>query len=432
MIEVGDRGTSVLETALLQLQWHSLMDQLGPVTDLDGFPTDSTALAVLEHLDDQEDLCATDAVRAMVLAQRLAARLEQLTSKFAAIIGDNPDPDDWAREEVSAALNVSLFQSDRYLRMGRAFEGEFVATGEAVRDGEISFPHAVALVEGLSGLTGDVDLPSLEEQLLDRAADERVGAFRATVKRMVAEAEPKTFDERCAMAQECRRVWVYPDEYAMGHVSADLPGPVAMAFDKYLDGCADAADRYDPRTRDQLRADAFAAMISEALAKGGLPTHQGLPVQLNVTMTQASVFGQTQTPAELDGYGPIPASMGRELAADADWRAFIIDASTAHLRALGTLSYRPSQELREFLVYRSGVCDFVTCGRDATRCDLDHAIPWPEGPTDETNVGPHCRRHHRCKHGPWTFERNDDGSGTWTSPLGFRYPSYPRTFPLDD
>ena len=43
--------------------------------------------------------------------------------------------------------------------------------------------------------------------------------------------------------------------------------------------------------------------------------------------------------------------------------------------------YRPSTELAEFVRMRDLYCRFPGCTVPADRCDLDHARPWPFGPT---------------------------------------------------
>ena len=59
------------------------------------------------------------------------------------------------------------------------------------------------------------------------------------------------------------------------------------------------------------------------------------------------------------------------------------------------------------------------CNRPATTCDLDHARPWPAGPTTPTNLAGLCRRHHRLKQRRrWTYQLAPDGTATWTSPTG--------------
>jgi hypothetical protein len=418
-------GESVLERA-----FQAIVDaHFAPSLDsYDELLPDASVLTMLEQIDFAA-LDQADAVRALVLTNKLVAHAQAMSARLAAVIGANPGPDDWAREEIAAALNVSLHHSNQLLTLGRAFEGTLADTGEALLHGDISYQHAVAIVDGMDDVENDPG--DLEQRLLERAKVERVGVFRKTVQAETAKADTSTYEERCAKAQHDRKVSIYPDKYAMGGLAAHLPAPTLMAFDRYLDACADQSGPDDERTRAQLRADAMGALIAQALAQGGLPEHHGLPVTLNVTATQESLFRQTDTPAVLDGFGPIPAWMARDLAADAEWRMFIVDAATAYLRAMGTESYRPGGALREFLIAKHGECQFGVCGRDALFCDLDHAVPYPEGATEPENMGPKCRRHHRCKHGPWTFVQNADGSGIWTSPLGFQYRSEPRRYPLD-
>ncbi len=43
-----------------------------------------------------------------------------------------------------------------------------------------------------------------------------------------------------------------------------------------------------------------------------------------------SLLGLADNPAELVGYGPIPAALVRDRAAEADWRRMVVDAVTGH------------------------------------------------------------------------------------------------------
>jgi hypothetical protein len=73
-------------------------------------------------------------------------------------------------------------------------------------------------------------------------------------------------------------------------------------------------------------------------------------------------------------------------------------------------------------------CRFPWCGRQG-RYDLDHIVPYldpdeggPPGQTSTANTARLCRFHHRVKtHSEWHYQREPDGSLTWTSPLGRRY-----------
>jgi hypothetical protein len=175
---------------------------------------------------------------------------------------------------------------------------------------------------------------------------------------------------------------------------------------------------------DALRADALTQLASNYLAGSqseGLS--HGRPVTLNLTIDLPTLLGLADNPAILKGYGPIPARVGRELAADAKWRKFITDPVTGELLDVGRNSYEPPQALKDFLTARDQVCRFPQCRQPARVSDIDHADPWEKGgSTSSKNMGMLCRRHHRLKtHGGWKLESYSDGSCEWESPAGRRY-----------
>jgi hypothetical protein len=58
----------------------------------------------------------------------------------------------------------------------------------------------------------------------------------------------------------------------------------------------------------------------------------------------------------------------------------------------------------------------------ARDCDIDHRKAWTDGgPTQEHNLVPLCRHHHRLKHRAWRLEKLVVGEYLWTSPLGLTY-----------
>jgi hypothetical protein len=144
---------------------------------------------------------------------------------------------------------------------------------------------------------------------------------------------------------------------------------------------------------------------------------------INVIVDLPTLLGLAENPAELSGYGPIPATLARELATSHQWRRFVTDPVTGELLDLGRERYQPPQALIEFIAARDRTCRFPGCRRAAELSDIDHAIPWEEGgETNPGNLGALCRRHHRLKtHGGWKIISNPDGSCTWTSPYGKSY-----------
>jgi hypothetical protein len=81
--------------------------------------------------------------------------------------------------------------------------------------------------------------------------------------------------------------------------------------------------------------------------------------------------------------------------------------------------YTPSRKLRHLLRARTQTCDAPGCNAQAVYCDQDHTTPWPDGATDQCNLGPKCRRHHRCKQAPgWNVVQPEPGVIRWTLPSG--------------
>jgi hypothetical protein len=218
---------------------------------------------------------------------------------------------------------------------------------------------------------------------------------------------------------------------------------------------ANSAEIPNPWRVDNRRADAFVEIINEFLTSDVLDqtatdqaatdqadsTNRNLskqkqiknlgrkPVTINVTIDLPTLLNMAENPGQLSGYGPIPASLARELAADGNWKRFITDPTSGELLDIGRKSYRPSQHLVDFLIARDRTCRFPGCRYPAHRSDIDHVTPWDDGgKTTPENLGSLCRRHHRLKtHGGWKVTSASDGSCEWISPNGKHYlvPSRP-------
>ena len=179
--------------------------------------------------------------------------------------------------------------------------------------------------------------------------------------------------------------------------------------------------------RDIRRADAFvfAMRAADAALKssGTVVTRHNRRPTINVTIDLPTALGLAENPGQLAGYGPIPASIAREIAADGRWKRFVTDPVTGTLLDYGRETYEPPQELQDFLIARDRTCRFPGCRQPAHLADLDHAVPWEEGgKTSADNLGALCRRHHNLKtHGGWKLINQDDGACTWISPTGQRY-----------
>ncbi len=152
------------------------------------------------------------------------------------------------------------------------------------------------------------------------------------------------------------------------------------------------------------------AWVRPAIATGGLG--QGGKFSLSAALISG---------CEIPGIGFIDADTIEALltVVPTDIGRALLDTRTGTLVETASTAYRPPKAVTDFVTTRDGTCRMWGCNHPATRCDLDHARPWPAGPTTPSNLAGLCRRHHRLKQRRnWTYHLAPDGTATWTSPTG--------------
>lgn len=380
----------------------------------------SLPTSALNEVEQVEALQTLAAHRARTDVQML-----DLVAAIAARTGDSATGIDSAREEVSCALSLSGYHAERMVETARALAGRLTATRAAMLAGQISYEHAAELAKGTRDLSA-AQAHQVEGELLAKAMNVTSRRFAKKVAMAAAKIDPAGLEERYAKAKQDRHMESFPREDGMAALYAYGPAADIATISLACDTLARRMDD-DGRTLEQKRFDALLVMASLGLAQLGNPTRKRRPAQIFIKMTPQAARGLSDEPAELFGYGPIPASAGRDIAVDAEWRAFLVDAADEAFLGLGTTSYRPTRRLDDHIAARDETCSFRHCDQPAELCDTEHAVPYDKGGlTDEYNCAPMCRRHHRLKtHGGWQVIRARDGTVTWTSPLGLTYTSSP-------
>ena len=334
--------------------------------------------------------------------------------------------DEAEREDVATALRLSANTAQSRIDTARVLTNHLPATCQALAVGDISPSHATLIARETSeaikrGISTE-DLIHIENRALAHAEFHTPAQVGRKIRTLIAQISPETFEESVAIARDTRSVHMYPESDGMATVIALLPAEdaqtVMLAINSLVETQSSLADS---RSIDMKRADALAAICGDILARIS-DEHQPhrRPVTINITMDLPTALGMADNPAELAGYGPIPASVARTLSADAKWRRFITDPLTGNLLDYGRETYVPPQPLVDFLTARDRICRFPGCSQPSRISDIDHAIPWEEGGrTSPRNLGLLCRRHHRMKtHNGWKLMSHEDGSCTWTSPAG--------------
>ena len=224
----------------------------------------------------------------------------------------------------------------------------------------------------------------------------------------------------------------------MGSLWALLPAAGTALVNTVLDAAADAmktGQPHDGRTHAQRRADALVAMAELAWQTGHLggarcgprlARRQRRRVEIGVLVPYPTLLGLTDQPGELAGFGPIPASVARRIAASGVWRRILTDPTNGRVLDYGKTRYRPPKDLAEHIIARDRTCRGVACNRRAETCDIDHTINYPDGPTADWNLGPFCRPEHNGKTCRlWHVSQPRPVHFRWRSPTGHPYSKDP-------
>ncbi|HJU97440.1 MAG TPA: DUF222 domain-containing protein [Jiangellaceae bacterium] len=368
---------------------------------------------------------------------------------------DQPGPSvsEFAADEIAARLAVSRRAADLKLSLAIDLAERLPATAAALREGRIDVSKAKAIIEHTGRIDDVESRRRVEDRVLARAGTQTAPELRRSLLRAVHAVDPHAVRRRRAKAQAERGVQLQPLPDAMAEITAVLPAEDAMTVFTALDAIAQCADPADPRPVDARRADALTDLCRNVLAVGYAPAMSGCHdgddgahrggegsrasadrrsrrrrrrsgPQIQVTVAATTLLGVDDRPGVLAGYGPIPAEVARQIAADphASWRRILTDPASGVLLDYGTTVYRPPPALARHVRARDQVCAFPGCRQPAARCDLDHCTPYPHGPTCAANLGPLCRHHHRAKtDGGWRWQRHDDGTIVWTAPTGHQY-----------
>jgi hypothetical protein len=244
----------------------------------------------------------------------------------------------------------------------------------------------------------------VEQTALAHAEFHTPGQVATKVKTTIAKLAPEEFEEIVDRARDSRRVSCYPEADGMATVVAILPAEDAQTVMKSIEayilkrnqeeesctciGHSDVGDDATPSSRncpqhnpqgasewsmlsaDMKRADALTAIASQALGTmaDDVRPHRR-PITISVAVDLPTLLGLAENPGQLAGYGAIPASVARKLAADGTWQRFVSDPTTGNLLDFGREKYIPPQELVDYLL--------------SSRSNL--SIPWM------SKVGTTCR-----------------------------------------
>ncbi|UVO11803.1 HNH endonuclease [Mycobacterium sp. SVM_VP21] len=435
-----------------------------------------TSLAGPEALADVDDdaLVATitgwSRVEAAAAAHRLAAIGELVARR---ISGDGFDRSRWvcdnwdgAAAELAAAEHISHGMASSQMYLASALRDRIPRVAALFLSGRIGARLASAIAWHTTLITDpgvlllvDTDLADLATSLGPLSVAKAAAAIDALIERHDPAAVRRTRDR--ARGRELV-VDTNQTEDGTTAVWGRLFAVDAAALDQRLMQLAHSVCDDDPRTLAQRRADALGALaagaeslacacgspdcpaageadarsagvvvyvVAESAALDAAPDPQLSGEFVGKPEPAATRPARPQCPApsgRIIGGGKVPPGLLAELIAGG--AAVKPLSQPADLAA--EPGYRPSATLAAFIRARDMSCRFPGCDRPATVCDIDHAVPFPWGPTHPSNLRCLCRKHHLLKtfwtgRGGWCDRQLPDGSIDWRSPTGHVYTTRP-------
>ncbi len=425
--------------------------------DFEGMDGSDDASECIDKLRALEELKASVAAAQVRVTATFAAGEQRRADECAAARASEPAPGEsgsggfeaWqARRDtdrcrpsvgaqVGLARRLSPHQGARQVGIATTLVQDLPRTLGALTSGVISEWRASIIVRESSSLTR-ADRRALDAEIstdLDRLASWGDKELTCQVRAVAYRLDAQAAVDRAARAMEDRRVSLRPAPDAMSLLGALLPVPAGVAVITSLEQAAATAHAQgDPRSRGQLMADTLTERVT------GQTTATAVPVEVQVVISDRTLLGVDDSPAQVPGYGPIPAGTARELISPSDNNDTDDDSAKVWLRRLfahpetGALIQVESTRrvfprgMRRFITTRDGTCRTPWC--EATIRHIDHIHDHAHGGrTTLSNGQGLCERCNYLKQTPgWKtealpHERGRPHSVRVTTPTGHTYDS---------
>ncbi|MCH9641734.1 MAG: HNH endonuclease [Actinomycetia bacterium] len=390
--------------------------------DFDSQSSESQLRARVQELERVKSAAAAAQVRATALWAAKRRTAEVAAGVSAAKQGRG------LAGEVALARRDAPVRGGRHLGFAKALFNEMPHTLAALASGHLSEWRATLIVRESACLSvqhrRELDARlCADADRLNGWSDRRVAA---EAKKIACELDVAAVVDRCAKAAQDRCVTIRPAPDTMTYVTALLP--VAQGVGVYAALTKAANTTFDDRSRGQVMADTLYEQVT------GRSVAEPASVTLNLVMADTTLFGCDESPAWLDGYGPVPAQIACILAGDAvtdrtakaSLRRLYRHPRSGQLVAMESRSRLFPKGLATFIAIRDQSCRTPYC--DAAIRHYDHAVPkHRDGPTSAANGLGLCEACNYAKEAPgWsvsTEEHSGEHAAEFTTPTGETYHS---------
>ncbi|MFD7004701.1 HNH endonuclease [Rhodococcus jostii] len=225
---------------------------------------------------------------------------------------------DWDRgiaSQIALARRESPNRGGRHLEFAQALVHEMPHTLAMLQTGRLNEWRATLLVRETACLSA-ADRGIVDRRLCsDPATLDGVGdrGLIARAKALAVELDAAAVVARHRKAVSERRVTTRPAPDSMAYLSVLMPVEQAVCLQATLGRDADsliATGNSGGRTRNQLMVDLlFHRGTGQAVASG-------VPVAVNLVLSDETLLAGGHEAAQLQGFGPVPAGIARQLVAD--------------------------------------------------------------------------------------------------------------------
>uniref|UniRef100_UPI0021C0E6A8 HNH endonuclease signature motif containing protein n=1 Tax=Frankia gtarii TaxID=2950102 RepID=UPI0021C0E6A8 len=445
-------GTDRMDRPRLLVALSELDEQIGQAVDMPGWSLSDPELdsAVLD--------CA-------VLLARLAALRLGLVREMHGRGSAQREGATSTAALLRTRLRIRPGEAQRLLALALAVDDDLTATGTALTAGTISIDQAFAIHTALRALPRGVDLTRRREAeaLLLQCADTFDPADLALLGRHIRErltdidtspggdspdpagnnsggegegGNDHNGDDGNVVggnaaggnaaggddpASRCH-LSITDLSDGMTRISGELDAEGAALLRTALDSLAAPSPAIDgtldPRSPARRRADALVELLHRALDASSVPVSGGVRPHLTVTIPWATLVGRGGPAASTSWGQPIPRSVLRRLACDAEVSRIVLNPDSVPLDVGRTQRTVPA-DLRRALVARDRCCAFPGCNRPPSWCQAHHIRHWTDnGTTCLNNLVLVCGWHHRfLHHHGWTVRLGADHRPEFLPPL---------------
>ncbi|BBX69829.1 HNH endonuclease [Mycolicibacterium psychrotolerans] len=330
--------------------------------------------------------------------------------------------------EIALARHDAPVCGNTHLGMANALVHEMPHTMAALEAGVLSEYRATLIVKQSACLTVE-DRRALDAELC-ADPDALVGLGNARIEAaaaaIAARLDAAAVVERKNRAAQSAGAWTRCAPNGMVYLTFLMP--LSQGIGVYAALKREADTTGDGRPRGQVMTDTLYERVT------GRPAERPVPIALNLVLADTTLFGEDDSPGWVQGYGPVPAVVVRDLVSDAvtdetakaTLRRLYRHPSSGQLVAMESKARIFPKGLAAFIGLRDQTCRTPYC--NAPIRHHDHATPARKGgKTSGGNGLGACQQCNLAKEAPgWTVRTHDtDGRHTaeWTTPTEATYHS---------